>query len=70
MFFGVVGAVSAGTPLRLLVDAFGWRPVMIVSAAITVLVGVGVWLFVRDDPTEKGFQELRRGPGLVRLIRR
>ena len=55
LFCGVVGAVFAGVPLRLLVDAFGWRPVMLVSAGVAFLVAFGIWLLVRDDPTEKGY---------------
>lgn len=52
---GVSGAVFAGVPLRLLVDAFGWRPVMMSSALITCAVAAGIWWIVRDDPKEKGF---------------
>jgi sugar phosphate permease len=52
---GVFGAVTAGAPLRLLVDAFGWRGVMWASAAITLLIGAAAWLIVRDDPSDKGF---------------
>ncbi|MCW8881801.1 MAG: MFS transporter [Sedimenticola sp.] len=55
LFCGVVGAVFAGVPLRLLVDAFGWRPVMLSSAVVTFIVALGIWLLVRDDPTEKGY---------------
>lgn len=56
-FFGVTGAVFAGTPLRLLVDHYGWRAVVLVTAAVTLLVGVGTWWFVRDQPHEKGFDD-------------
>ena len=56
LFFGIVGAVFAGTPLRILVDSFGWRSVILFSAAATLLVGVGTWVFVRDAPHEKGFR--------------
>jgi MFS family permease len=56
LFFGIVGAVFAGTPLRILVDSFGWRTVILFSAAATLLVGVGTWVFVRDAPHEKGFR--------------
>jgi MFS family permease len=52
---GVVGGVVAGAPLRLLVDAFGWREVMQVSAAITLVLAVAIWWAVRDDPVERGF---------------
>ena len=52
---GVLGAVSAGVPLRLLVDAFGWRGVLAVSGALTAALAVAIWLFVRDDPAESGY---------------
>ena len=52
---GVLGAVSAGVPLRLLVDAFGWRNVMSVAAAVTGLLAVVIWSAVRDDPSERGY---------------
>ncbi len=52
---GVLGAVSAGVPLRLLVDAFGWRNVMRFAAALTGLLAVVIWLAVRDDPAERGY---------------
>jgi len=55
LFCGVMGAVFAGVPLRLLVDTFGWRPVMLVSAIVTGLVAMGIWWLVRDDPKEKGY---------------
>ena len=56
LFCGVSGAVSAGVPLRFLVDAFGWRPVMYAAAALMALVGVAIWLIVRDDPAERGYR--------------
>jgi len=52
---GILGAVSAGVPLRLLVDAFGWRNVLSVSAALTGMLAVVIWLAVRDDPAERGY---------------
>jgi sugar phosphate permease len=52
---GVFGAVFAGTPLRLLVDQFGWRYVMWASAALTIVVGIVAWWVVRDDPAKQGF---------------
>jgi MFS family permease len=55
LFVGVSGGVSAGVPLRLLVDHFGWRPVMGVSGAVTLLVAVAIWMIVRDDPGERGY---------------
>lgn len=52
---GVLGAVSAGVPLRLLVDAFGWRNVMSAAAVLTGALAVAIWLAVRDDPAERGY---------------
>jgi MFS family permease len=55
LFIGVIGGVIAGVPLRLLVEAFDWRPVMLVSAAITALLAIAIWWRVRDDPIEAGY---------------
>jgi MFS family permease len=52
---GVLGAVTAGTPLRLLIDLFGWREVMVVSGLLTLAIGAATWLWVRDDPAERGY---------------
>jgi sugar phosphate permease len=52
---GVLGAVSAGVPLRLLVDAFGWRGVLAVSAALTAVLALAIWAIVRDDPSDLGY---------------
>jgi sugar phosphate permease len=56
LFVGTLGATMAGAPLRIAVDSFGWRPVMVASAALTALVAVAIWLVVRDDPAERGYE--------------
>jgi nitrate/nitrite transporter NarK len=55
LFVGVVGASLAGPPLRIAVDAFGWRAVMGASAAVTAAAAVAIWIVVRDDPAERGY---------------
>jgi MFS family permease len=55
LFSGLMGAVLAGVPLRLLVDAFGWRSAMNVSGVFTLAAGGAIWWVVRDDPREKGY---------------
>ncbi len=55
LFVGVMGAVCAGPPLRLCVDAFGWRPTILVSGLATVVVAAAIWTFVRDHPRDKGY---------------
>ncbi len=56
LFTGIVGAVFAGVPLNLLVESYGWRDVMAVSAIFPFLIGIIIWFFVRDDPREKGYK--------------
>jgi MFS family permease len=60
LLFGVVGGVIAGVPLRLLIEAWGWRPVMGASAAVTALLAVAIWLRVRDDPKTSATSAMRR----------
>ena len=55
LLMGVVGGVVAGVPLRLLVESFGWRPVMAFSAVLTAILCFAIWLRVRDDPAERGY---------------
>lgn len=52
---GMVGAVGAGAPLRWLAEAFGWREVILATAAATAALAVAIWLVVRDDPQERGY---------------
>jgi len=60
--FGVVGAVFAGAPLRLLVDAFGWRAVMLATGSLTGLLALIIWWVVRDDPSELGYRSFMAQP--------
>ena len=57
LLIGIVGAVSAGPPLRLLVGIFHWRSVLLGSALLLFGVAALVWVFVRDFPHEKGFKD-------------
>lgn len=64
---GILGAVSAGVPLRLLVDAFGWREVLCLSALLTGLLAAAIWLAVRDDPAERGYASYASVPPAQRI---
>ncbi len=76
---GLVGAVSAGVPLRVLVDLFGWRSVMVGSALLSLVVAIATWVFVRNDPTELGYasyapdlaarDKLEPRPGVLKSLR-
>jgi len=59
---GILGAVTAGVPLRLLVDGFGWRPVMLATAAASGLLAAVTWVLVRDDPRERGYRSYAISP--------
>jgi len=54
---GLVGAILAGTPLRLLMNFFSWRTLFLLSAAVSFLIGGAIWVFVRDFPSEKGYAD-------------
>lgn len=69
LFCGIVGAVFAGVPLRLLVDGIGWRNVMVGSALLTFAVALAIWWLVRDDPSEKEFQSYALNPGADSSVR-
>ena len=55
LLVGIIGAVFAGVPLQLLVEAYGWRGVMVASAVVLFLVALMIWALVRDDPQERGY---------------
>src|SRR5262249_18182447 len=68
LFFGNVGALFAQVPLRLLIEAFGWRNVVLSSAAILLGVGAIVFLAVRNDPSEVGLPS--PAPAALRVLGR
>ena len=61
LFCGIVGAVFAGPPLRMLVNHFSWRSIMLFAALGTLALGAAIWHVVRDHPHEKGYADLIGG---------
>ena len=59
---GLIGAVTAGPPLRFLMDTFHWRQVIGVTGVMTLVLGGLIWFVVRDWPQEKGY------PGFTKKI--
>jgi MFS family permease len=53
LFFGNIGALAAQVPLRLAIEHFGWRTVVIASASVILAVCVVAWAVVRNDPSDK-----------------
>ncbi len=58
LFCGLLGAIFAGPPLRILVNHFSWRSIMLLSAGCTLALGAVIWRVVRDHPHEKGYADL------------
>ena len=67
LLFGNLGALTAQVPLRVSIQHFGWRPVVIASALAIALVGIGAIFLVRDDPSERGYRS--HAPAGVQLTR-
>ncbi len=60
LFFGNMGALTAQVPLRLMINMFGWRSLLAMSALfLLVLSGLSWWL-VRDDPSDLGMKSYAR----------
>ncbi|HXI30401.1 MAG TPA: MFS transporter, partial [Vicinamibacterales bacterium] len=55
LMMGNIGALFAQVPLRLLVDAYGWRAVALGSAACVLAIGAAAWALVANDPADVGY---------------
>jgi MFS family permease len=55
LLFGNLGALGAQVPLRLGIEHFGWRVVVLGSAAAILAVCVLAWALVHNDPTDRQF---------------
>lgn len=55
LLFGNLGALGAQVPLRLAIEDFGWRAVVLGSAAAILAVCVLAWTLVHNDPTDRHF---------------
>lgn len=55
LLIGNIGGILAGVPLAEAVAAIGWRASLMASAAVTLALGGAIWLWVRDDPGERGY---------------
>ena len=56
LFFGNLGALGAQVPLRIAIEHFGWRGVVLGSASALLLVGLLALLVVKDDPSDAGMR--------------
>jgi len=54
-FFGNIGALFATFPLTYLVISIGWRNTFHMLGIISIILAVGIYIIVRDNPEELGF---------------
>ncbi len=47
---GMLGAVIGEAPTAIAVHHIGWRNTMFVMSAVIIVLGICIWLFVRDKP--------------------
>ena len=53
MLVGNLGSVLAGAPLSLLAQSISWRGIFVVAGALSALLGVACWFFVKDGGSER-----------------
>ncbi len=80
LLIGNIGALFAQVPLRMLVEAYGWRSVGVASAVFIFSMGLLALAADRDDPSEAGFasyaptilqnrsRRQESGPGFLRIF--
>ena len=55
LLFGNLGALGAQVPLRLAIEHFGWRAVVLASAAAILAVCALAWALVFNDPADRHY---------------
>src|SRR6266850_1317647 len=59
---GAFGAIVGTGPLALVVEAIGWRLSFIGIGAITLLLAMACYVFIRDRPEDLGLPRVAEGP--------
>ena len=59
---GAFGAIVGTGPLALVVEAIGWRLSFIGIGAITLVLAVACFVFIRDRPEDLGLERVAGGP--------
>ena len=63
MFMGNMGGLLSAAPLALVVAQISWRYVFVAAGAISMLLAVLTWLFLRDNPRELGLPSMQQLEG-------
>ncbi len=60
---GNFGSVMAQTPLRILVDVFSWRGIYFIFGIVSIIMGILVYIFVRNSPNNMGLVSIEEIDG-------
>ncbi len=63
MFTGNMGGLLAAAPLALVAARISWRYVFVAAGALSILLAVFTWLFLRDNPRELGLPSMQQLEG-------
>jgi sugar phosphate permease len=63
MFIGNMGGLLSAAPLAWVVAQTSWHYVFVVAGAISILLAVFTWLFLRDNPRELGLPSMQQLEG-------
>jgi len=63
MFIGNMGGLLSAAPLALVVAHTSWRYVFVAAGAISILLAVLTWLFLRDNPHDLGLPSMQQLEG-------
>lgn len=58
MAMGGIGSLTSATPLVWLSSAVGWRMSFVGVGIATIVLGILVWIIVRDKPSDKGWPDV------------
>ena len=57
---GIVGALAATAPLAWLITFVSWRSVFVALGAVSLVLALAIWLFVREAPQAQAGRAVRR----------
>jgi len=63
MFIGNMGGLLSAAPLAWVVAHTSWRHVFVATGAISILLALLTWLFLRDNPRELGLPSMQQLEG-------
>lgn len=71
MFMGIgsLGSVLGTAPLASAMASIGWRPVMVYIAIFSLILAVVTYLFLRDDPADRGLLSPDEIAGVVPIAK-